>query len=106
MKQKKDWSWVKLLIIFGIGLFFFIKSCCVDRHVQQEGVAKTVVVSYYKRVRASKADYTTYSFGNFLVGYRTFNAFTDTLAAIGTKFEIKYSPKDPNVWRRTKRIIR
>jgi len=106
MKQKNDWSWLKILIIFGIGLFFFIKSCCEDRHIQQEGVAKTVVVSYYERVKSGKANSTTYSFGYFRVGYKTYKAYTDTLAPIGSKFEIKYNPKDPKVWRRTKRIIR
>lgn len=106
MKHKKDWSWVKLLIAFGIGLFFFIKSCYKDKYIQQEGVTRIVVVSYYDMVRFGKSDYRKYSFGYFQVGYKKYKAYTDTIAPEGTKFEIKYNPKDPKEWRRTKRIVR
>ncbi len=105
MKYKKDKSGLKLLVAFIVGLFFFIKSCCEDRYIQQEGIKKTVTVSHYKRVKSGKTSTTTYSFGYFRVGLKQYIAYTDTLTPIGTKFEIKYNPKDPNEWRRTKRII-
>lgn len=108
MRQKRDWSWIKIFLILGIGLFFLAKSVLKDRYIQQEGITTIVVVSFYERVKpmGKGQSFTTYSFGHFKVGYRNYKAYTDTLAPIGTKFEIKYNPKNPEEWRRIQRIVR
>ena len=76
------------------------KTCSEDIIVERSGITVSVKVEYYDKVLVNKSGMQRVSRGYYYVNYRRYSCFSWKILPIGSTFQIKYNPKNPEVYRR------
>jgi len=110
MTNKYMIEYLRIFFLFVLLLCPILIYVAFDTHNRQKridefGINIFVKVDHYDRYRCGKSRRCTGSFGYFTVNYVPYRVFSDTIIPIGSLFEIRYNRKNPEEWRRIKRIV-